>query len=77
MAARNEMRFDDSFSDSERCFGSISVSEIWMFVNLWTSKTPTGEVLFFCEQMTHHFDVICIYPAMYDDNQNIAPVETW
>ena len=54
-----------SFSGSERCFGWLSVSEIWMSVNLWTSKTPTGEVLFFCEQLTHHFDVICIYPAMY------------
>lgn len=44
---------------------SMILFPIWMFVNLWTSKTPTGEVLFFCQQMTHHFDVICIYPAMY------------
>ena len=44
-------------------FGCLSTFEL---------HEPDSSVVF-CEQMTHHFDIICIYPAMYvlDDNQNM------
>ena len=62
MAARNEMRFDDSFSDSERCSAEFG---LWNFdfCQPLNSMNPTQVV--FLWKMTHHFDIICIYPAMY------------